>query len=297
MGGVSMDQPKTSGELERRLVIGGCSLAVVALFILFSPLLWFRPLFALALGGIATLALWEYYQLCRHKGYMPSTLLGCCGGFLIVWVRFMQVQGWIMTPLHLWVLPLLLSLWFLIFVAVGLKRQELPIVSVATSFFGLLYVALPLSLIGDILYTIPSPVFGAGQWWLMFLIGITVLSDVGGYAVGRAIGKHPLASKISPRKTWEGALGGLFFALAGGLLWAILGGVEISLVEAGVLSVILGGAGQFGDLCESLFKRDAGVKDSNRLPGLGGMLDVLDSFLFTTPLLYLYLSLFWQETL
>ncbi|MCF6287172.1 MAG: phosphatidate cytidylyltransferase [Candidatus Hydrogenedentes bacterium] len=139
---------------------------------------------------------------------------------------------------------------------------------------------------------------GLGAGLVTFLIVIIALSDTGAYFVGRAIGRHKLAPTISPKKTWEGAVGGVVVALIGAVVaWYIdervaaapLPGWE--LWHYALTGVLLAIAGQIGDLVESMMKRDAGVKDSgNILPGHGGILDRCDGYLFAGPMLYYLLA-------
>ena len=137
---------------------------------------------------------------------------------------------------------------------------------------------------------------GAGL--VTLLIAAIVLSDTGAYFVGRAIGRHKLAPRISPNKTWEGAIGGVIATVIGMVAaWYIDGSTEArvlpgwSLWEYIATGGLLAIAGQIGDLVESMMKRDAGVKDSgNLLPGHGGILDRCDGFLFAGPVLYYLLA-------
>jgi phosphatidate cytidylyltransferase len=137
---------------------------------------------------------------------------------------------------------------------------------------------------------------GAGL--VTLLLVIIVLSDTGAYFVGRAIGRHKLAPRISPKKTWEGAVGGVAAALLGtgaawyiGRTWDLASLPAWSLWEYALAGVLLAIAGQIGDLVESMMKRDAGVKDSGTLlPGHGGILDRCDGFLFAGPMMYYLLA-------
>jgi len=131
-----------------------------------------------------------------------------------------------------------------------------------------------------------------GAWVLLVLI-YAFGSDTMGYFVGRALGKHKLYPVVSPAKTIEGSLGGLLGALIfGGLLAHFWFLPELPLLDAILLSLIAAAAGQAGDLCESLLKRSVGVKDSGKmLPGHGGILDRVDAMVFTSAVVYLYVSL------
>ena len=135
-----------------------------------------------------------------------------------------------------------------------------------------------------------------GRWWFLYLLLVTKASDVGGFILGSIIGKHKLAPHVSPGKTIEGALGGfaLSFIISIFLFywWGIRESwMSITLLDAISLGILLPIIGQIGDLAESLLKRDAKVKDSSSLPGMGGFLDMVDSLLFTIPVLYIFLKL------
>ncbi len=131
-----------------------------------------------------------------------------------------------------------------------------------------------------------------GVAWIFFMLTVTWLGDTGAYFAGRALGKHKLYEKISPKKTWEGAIGGALTAVAGGLVVRAIGLPDAGLVSVIVLAVLLDAAGVVGDLTESMIKRTFGVKDSGRImPGHGGILDRVDSLLFTSPVLFYALQL------
>jgi phosphatidate cytidylyltransferase len=127
-------------------------------------------------------------------------------------------------------------------------------------------------------------------WWLFFAVSINWVADSAALYVGKTFGKHKLAPVISPAKTWEGAVGAAVFATAFGMVLLPRVVAEISVLQAGLLSLGACLAGQMGDLAESALKRGAGVKDSGHmLPGHGGWLDRLDSTLFSMPVVTFYL--------
>jgi phosphatidate cytidylyltransferase len=132
-----------------------------------------------------------------------------------------------------------------------------------------------------------------GRFYVLYFILVTKLSDSGAYVVGSLIGRHKLVPRISPGKTWEGFGGAIVVSTAASLLFVHFLGhrmVGMTPLHAVILGIVLGSAAVIGDLIESLFKREAGVKDSGRLfPGIGGILDLLDSLLFNAPIMYLYL--------
>jgi phosphatidate cytidylyltransferase len=131
-----------------------------------------------------------------------------------------------------------------------------------------------------------------GPWWLLFALAVNWLGDTGAYYVGRRWGRHKLAPVVSPGKSWEGAVASAVAALIFGCIYLPLAIHGVSVPLAALVGVIANAAGQLGDLAESAIKRGAGVKDSgSMLPGHGGMLDRLDSTLFTMPVLWGLLTL------
>ncbi len=130
---------------------------------------------------------------------------------------------------------------------------------------------------------------------MLYLIVITKFSDMGAYLTGSLIGKHPLVPHIGPKKTWEGFFGALVFSVTGSYVMLGLMPNKLWLINnwhGAVLGLLLGFAAIIGDLAESIIKRSCGVKDSGKmLPGIGGALDLIDSLLFTAPLLFFYMRL------
>ncbi|MBS2025818.1 MAG: phosphatidate cytidylyltransferase [Deltaproteobacteria bacterium] len=127
-----------------------------------------------------------------------------------------------------------------------------------------------------------------GAYWIVLTLVVTWFNDTGAYFAGRAFGKHKLFERISPKKTWEGAIGGFLACIAGGVGVQMLFLHEVPVWGAAVIGAAAGIAGPLGDLGESMLKRAYGVKDSGKLlPGHGGMLDRIDALLFTAPVVWL----------
>jgi phosphatidate cytidylyltransferase len=151
---------------------------------------------------------------------------------------------------------------------------------------GVLYIGLSL---GHLLLIRALP---DGAWLIFFVVLVTWAADTGAYIAGKAMGRHPLSPLVSPKKTYEGLAGGMGLACLGAVVargWFL---PAISLTSCLVLGVLLTLAGLAGDLAESAMKRSTGVKDSGALiPGHGGMLDRLDSLLFTGPAFYYYVAI------
>ena len=163
--------------------------------------------------------------------------------------------------------------------------------AIAMTLFGLMYVPWLLNFVQKINF---FPGIGdGGKFYVLYFIVVTKFSDTGAYTVGSLIGRHKMVPRISPAKTWEGFGGALVFSTAASVAFAHLFGARMAGMNfrhAVILGIVLGMAAVVGDLIESLFKREADVKDSGRLfPGIGGILDLLDSLLFNAPIMYLYL--------
>lgn len=156
----------------------------------------------------------------------------------------------------------------------------------AVALFGPLYIGLTLSTL------VSTRALPSGEWLIVFIALVTWASDIGAYYAGTLWGRHPLAPSISPKKSIEGLVGGLVLAMTVALLTQVWLVPQLTMLHALVLGVLMTGTGLVGDLCESAIKRAVGVKDSGGiLPGHGGMLDRLDSLLFTAPTFYYYATL------
>jgi phosphatidate cytidylyltransferase len=244
----------------------------------------------LALTGLA-----EFYGIVEKRDLICFKWWGLFGGLLLMVGTFLNLTGVIghsgsparvndfeTSFLILFVLGLCLRQFFS-------RSNTAGILAISTTLFGLMYVPWLLNFIQKINY-FPGV---QGHYYLLYFIVITKFSDTGAYLVGSLIGRHKMIPRISPGKTWEGfggALGvsvlvslGFFYYLGDrmrGMTW----------MHAVILGLLLGLAAVVGDLIESIFKREAGIKDSGKFfPGIGGILDLLDSLLFNAPIMYLYL--------
>jgi phosphatidate cytidylyltransferase len=145
-------------------------------------------------------------------------------------------------------------------------------------------------------YAAPQGAAFDGGYCLLFFILATKCSDIGAYSLGSLIGRHKMIPKVSPTKTWEGFAGAILLSTAAAMVMAHYWGAArlggMTLAHAAALGLVLAVGAVLGDLVESVFKRDSGVKDSGAFfPGIGGILDLLDSLLFNAPLMFLYLRL------
>lgn len=293
---------KKPSDLPYRSLINGLGAVLIAFFLFFAEFPYFRWVFALGVSAITAVALWEYYELAKKKEVQPAQTLGVIGGILYVFSVFLKTQSPLpfFSSFFLNAPSFLLGvIFFACFVYFAIQRKS-PIINIAVTFTGIIYIAVPLAIVLSIIYFFTKdgqedPYF-AGSWWVFYLIAVTKISDMGGYFIGRRFGKRKLAFKLSPNKTLEGALGGLLASLLMSLLICFLGKTVSSALEdfgyfeALWMGLFIGVVGQMGDLAESLLKRDARVKDSNRIPGVGGILDMVDSLLFTAPLVFFFLK-------
>ncbi|MCX6561640.1 MAG: phosphatidate cytidylyltransferase [Candidatus Aminicenantes bacterium] len=229
-------------------------------------------------------ALWEFYNLARRRRLRPQRLIGLATALMIS-ASFLFPRFPLALALFLGLLAA--GAYFLASVDSVEKLAVFPS-GIALTFFGAVYVALPM----NYLYWIRV---GEGKDGIYFLFLVIFLGDTGAYLIGKTLGRHKMAPLASPKKTWEGAVGGLVFALAGSVAVRFLLLPYIGLLAAASCGVVVHAVAQMSDPLESLFKRAAGVKDSsNLLPGHGGFLDRVDSFLLAAPFFYYFVRLFWK---
>jgi len=278
--------------LPQRLLSSAVLIALVVGALFFAPL-W---VFALVLSGFIALALYEFFTMVRQRGILihrPLSIgLGVAFAGLVAW-RALVEPGYLIAPplldqqatMFSWAWDIFWPLTIVIIFLRQFTRENTfeALSSLATTLFGLAYIS---GLASYFFYIRAFKSFD-GAWLVLFLILVTKMGDAGAFAIGRLMGRHTLVARISPRKTVEGFVGGVLVSAATAVLALGMVPQWVSPAYGFIVGLILGLAGQVGDLAESLIKRDCQVKDSGRLlPGLGGVLDVLDSLLFTAPLFY-----------
>jgi phosphatidate cytidylyltransferase len=278
-----------------RRLLSSVVLWTIVLFALFSRSKASDYAFLAVMIFLAISGLIEFYGMAGKRNLVSFKGWGLLGGFLLMTGTFLNLTGILGTSgsparvndfetsfLILFVLGLCLRQFFSLSNTAG-------IVAISTTLFGLMYVPWLLNFIQKINF-FPGV---EGQYYLLYFIIITKFSDTGAYAVGSLIGRHKMIPRISPGKTWEGFAGAIVVSTLASVAFVQVFGrhmAGMNGIHAVVLGVILSVAAVVGDLIESLFKREAGVKDSGRLfPGIGGILDLLDSLLFNAPIMYLYL--------
>ena len=248
---------------------------------------------------MALVALYEYFHMVKEQGAPVFTLTGmlCAAVYLIGSFLYLRSHG--PENSHDLELGVLVAFLFVIFSRQMFRAaaDREPLEAIAYTVFGLLYIPWLFNFVTKIIYLSPRTEAGdtTGQYYLIYLIVVTKFSDMGAYVFGSLFGKHPFAPHISPKKTWEGFFGALFSALlGGGWLYVMMPGrlSGLRFEDVAILSLVLGAVAVVGDLAESIIKRSTHAKDSSHiLPGIGGTLDLIDSLLFTAPIMYFYLRL------
>ena len=266
----------------------------------------FAALFLLIAGGLPLLMLIavvviigsiEYVKILQHKGFYPSLKVILIVNTIFTVIAYFNCSR--LMPVSLTAGLVTAFMWVLF------KGRQPYIANVATTVLGFIYCGwCPLYLLflrdlgsqnsTSLQMILKTDIFNAGLGYVIFLLLCVVMTDVGCYFIGKNFGKHKLAPVISPNKTIEGSIGGASCAILLGLIVAYF--IKLPFYHAIIMSILVTAFAQIGDLCESLIKRDAGVKDSgDLLPGHGGFLDRSDSYILTIPILYYYCAYFVQS--
>lgn len=283
-------------------------LRILTAILLIPPVIYLigwspRWLFLVAVVAAVELCLYEFFKICLHSGFKPFPVLGYLTGGMACLAQVLGA-GRPETPVVL----LLLALLLLTLLVALVLRDDLKtyLGAAATTIFGVIYVGVALSLLIHLRFSPPgASVFGptgsshltTGRNLVLFLFVVVWADDTFAYLVGRTLGRKLLFPSLSPRKTLEGSVAGFVGSLLAAWGYAALfwqtAGVTIVILLAALVAL----AGQIGDLVESALKRGANLKDSGSLlPGHGGLLDRLDSLLFSVPVLWLALAVMdlWQ---
>jgi phosphatidate cytidylyltransferase len=273
----------------KRELAGAVAIPIVLAILFLGPAILFNALVAI----IALAAVWEFYRMAEKTGHPVAKTVGLAasalllGGAALLWGPFrFETPGGDLVEIAVKTRP---AFWFAAALAIVFLAAIAPMATrvppssalsgAASTIFGLVSIALPATAMCLLRASSPRAV-------LMLLL-LVWICDSCAYYVGRAFGRRPLAPVVSPRKTWEGSIGGLvgatLFGAAAGTWWFL---PELGPVRGALAAALASTAGQIGDLVESLWKRGAGVKDSGTfLPGHGGFYDRIDSLLFAAPVL------------
>ncbi len=262
--------------LATRVINSMLILTLVFLIIFLFP----NWVFALLASSLIGLSLYEFFDMVEKKGIFIYKYFGVIIGMALPICIFLQRggEGYVdLTPFII-----VLACLFTFVLQFTRRDNSQALVSISVTMMGLLYISWLFSFFVKLKY-LPD-----GERLIAYLVLVTKASDVGAYTVGKMTGKHALIPRISPSKTIEGTIGGFVFSMLVSLACKALL-PAFSYIHLVVLGLLLGILGQFGDLAESLLKRNCGVKDSGRnISGFGGVLDVIDSLIFTVPIFYFY---------
>jgi phosphatidate cytidylyltransferase len=257
-------------------------LTATALIIITVGGVLFYPVCGIISTLLIAVGLWEFFNLVETKGVRLFRIFGLLVGLFIpisIYFRFPVKEGWQL-------LFVVLGLFLLFLLELTKKERYQPIFSISATVFGILYISWCFSFIVRIRQ------LSDGMALMGFLLLVTKSSDIGAYFLGKRYGKVPLIKRVSPQKSFEGAIGGFLLSLVVGTIFSFLVQDLLFFGEKLFLAAVLALIAQLGDLFESLIKRDCNIKDSGTiLPGMGGVLDVIDSLIFTAPTFYLYITL------
>lgn len=261
-----------------RLISGIIFIAIIISSILVSPYS-----FVAVFSVITALALREFHKLTNNNSdinvNIPAAMVG---GVLLFVCSYLHSINFTSLPVYnvygFYIAILLIAELF--------RKKQNPVQNWAYLILGQVMIALPFAILNHILY------INHYQPIILLAVFISIwVNDTGAYCTGMLLGKHKLFERISPKKTWEGFVGGAAFALLSGYFFSIYI-KELTLLQWFIYSEIIVIFGTLGDLSESLLKRTIGVKDSgNLIPGHGGILDRFDSLMLAAPIVYIFLSI------
>ncbi len=265
--------------LVQRTITGIIFLVLVVGAVIFHKLSFFL-LFALIIAG----SMYEFYSLAERKSYKPQKIFGVILGILFFTANFIYANNYFGVKIFL---PLILLL-ITVYIVELYRKSDQVFVNIGFTLLGIIYIALPLSLANYIV--LEDAVNYNWQLLLGFFI-ITWSFDTFAYIFGVSLGKHRLFERISPKKSWEGFIGGVIFTIIIAYPVSLLFS-ELNFVHWAIVAILVSVAGTYGDLVESAFKRNINRKDSgNIMPGHGGFLDRFDAILFSLPAFYVFLQI------
>ncbi len=269
-----------SKELLKRTVFGLLFGITIILSVLYYKEGFYGVFFVLLVLGM-----WEFYAIAKRSGARPLRFLGLLTGVTI----FSAGYRYSFFNDSFWIYFIVLEI-FLILTVETFRHSKTTVINISTVLAGLLYVAIPITVIQYLFFREYNP------YLVLSIFFIIWANDSGAYVIGSLFGKHKLAKSISPKKTWEGAIGGSVVSM---LLPMFLpqSFLPFELIDRFTLTLVVVIFSTLGDLFQSKLKRSVNIKDSgNILPGHGGILDRIDSMLFAFPAVFVYLGILGYET-
>jgi phosphatidate cytidylyltransferase len=283
--------------LQKRLMSGVTAGALVVLFATYMPAIgaW------LVIWALTAIGQYEFYRMVGSKQSPVYPVLGLICGAMVLAVAFWTAGQ---PNAGLWELvAMLVTVLAIFFRQFGHKASSNDAIrAMGGTLLGVIYVPFLFGFLARLVFEWRTPgefaMGDTGRSLALYFLCVVKFQDVGAYFTGRSLGRHKLSPRLSPKKTWEGVIGGVVTSLVVSVIFYFSTkgrwGSQISfrLVDAIVLGVVLPVVGVVGDLFESLIKRASDAKDSGDIiPGMGGFLDILDSLLFAAPVMYLYIKL------
>jgi phosphatidate cytidylyltransferase len=248
---------------------------------------------------ICFFSLREFYKLSAFDGLLPLKSVGIIIGMIIFCLSFFIERGNLEPKYYFVIFPLMALVYM---IKLYKKGEHKPFTNIAFTFLGIFYIAVPISLLNHILFADVVPGWNSilGGYNFQTILGILLIlwaTDTGAYFAGTFLGKHKLFERISPKKTWEGFIGGAvlagIIAFVFNLILANYNKQFLSVTDWIVITIIIVVGGTFGDLVESLLKRSIEIKDSgSSIPGHGGFLDRFDGLFISAPFVVAYLEIF-----
>jgi phosphatidate cytidylyltransferase len=230
---------------------------------------------ALLIGVFALVSMVEFYSAVREAGYVPLALFGFLGAIGVLAAAWFSSRPLSSVSIAIGLTIVAVVFWY------ALLSRSHPLENASFTIFGVVWIA------GLLSFAMPIIRSDHSQQIILAIIAVTALFDAGSYFVGRAMGRVSLAPELSPHKTFEGLVGGIVIAFVAGFLLSVIPWFEFDLTTGLWLAAVVSVFAPLGDLAESLVKRAVGVKDMGAiLPGHGGLVDRLDSYLFTIPVGY-----------
>jgi len=252
---------------------------IIGIFLAFLTIFWEGFPFFTVVIIIALLGLRELYGLAGKQGYKPSYILGT-----VLTLYFILILVYDVYSLNWYIDNIIITFFIMISFLIQLFRKDYSkvLAGISVTILGSIYLGYLLSFLIKI-KDLPN-----GNYYLISLLIITWVNDIGAYLIGTYFGKNKIFPKISPKKTIEGSIGGIISSIAA--TFALKNWLNLTFNELISIGLIIAIIAQIGDLFESVLKRGSGVKDSGTLiPGQGGILDCLDSLIFTAPVFYYYI--------
>lgn len=237
--------------------------------------------FLIFVSVIGAVAFYEFSGMVQHKNAYTGTLIGVFSVLAFIADAYFNFFDFKTVATSIIVILFFYELF---------RNKESAIFNIGSTLIGIFYIGLFASTIIEIREYFKYD-YENGGYLIISILAAIWICDSAAFFVGKSIGKHKMFPRVSPKKSWEGAIAGFVFSILAMITAKYLVLSFFSLFDAVIIGTCVGVLGQIGDLIESLLKRDAGVKDSsNIIPGHGGVFDRFDSLLYTAPVVYLYLN-------